>query len=118
MESRPYGMIAETAFERVLHFQAPAVDCGVRRAWFVAQVVAVSHKCVDRAHGFALLPAQQQKRIIEVFGALAGDLAAVIVRIVNRAGHAPRRKAARANAASSRPARSIFDIAGRAASTL
>src|ERR1019366_483870 len=115
-------MVGETPFERLFHIRAPLVHGGTRRAGFVAQIVAVAHEGIDGAHGFALLGGKQHERIVEVLGAAARHLPAVLIGLVDPDPHAARRppkveKATRTTEPSSRLARSILEMAGRAPST-
>src|SRR5580704_3245831 len=96
---------------------APAVDGGTGCAGLIAEIVAISHEGVHRAHGILLLGREQDERVVEISGAFPGDDAAVRVRLLER-GHAARRKATLFNATLARvpiskPARSTFEILGR-----
>src|ERR1035437_3857578 len=119
-------MAGEAALERLFHVLAPVVHGGTRGAGFVAQIVAVAHEGIDGAHSFALLGGKQDERIVEVLGAAAGHLQAVSIGLLDGDHHTARRppkrppkveKATRATEPTSRPARSILEMAGRAPST-
>src|SRR5690349_11716714 len=66
---------------------APAV------AQIVAQIIAIAHEGVDRAHRAALGGWEQEKRIIEILGLAARDAFAPGVRLGD--GHAARENARR-----------------------
>src|SRR5262245_3981651 len=95
MEGGPHGVAAEAAIERVFHFSRPPVERSAARTGIVAKIVTLAHKRIDRAHCGALRGAEQEERIIEVFGAAARDSAAIPVRLLDFHPHAARRNAAR-----------------------
>ena len=56
VKCRPHGMSAEPALRALRPVGAPAIHRGrAIAARLVAQVVAVAHERIDRAHGIALL---------------------------------------------------------------
>src|ERR1035437_4441934 len=119
-------MAGEASLERLFHVLAPVVHGGTRGAGFVAQIVAVAHEGIDGAHSFALLGGEQHERIVEILGAAARHVQAVLIGLLARAHPAPRRpperppeveKATRATEPSSRPTRSNLEMAGHAPST-
>src|SRR6476646_7380111 len=110
-------MIAILAGQRLIERGAPALQRLDRRAGLVAQVVAIAHERVDRAHGVALGAREQQEGIVEVLGAMAGHRAAVCVGTREIAAHAALRNATRAMAPNRSRMRSPLEIAGRPEST-
>src|SRR5439155_7504343 len=96
VKRRPQRMCAEAAFERILHLGAPLVDGGAAGAGFVAEVVTITHERINRAHGPPLLGRKEEERVIEIFGAGARDVTAILMRPRQVFGHAAREKATRA----------------------
>src|SRR5262249_51781880 len=115
VEGRPDRVIAEVAVEGFFELGAPALDSGARCAGLVAQIVAIPHEGVDGAHGLALLAGEQNEGVVEVPGARAGDLKAILIGLIDRNHYAACvRKVMRKSEASNRRTRSAFEIAGRA----
>src|SRR6516225_4020554 len=110
-------MIAKPSLQGLVKFGAPCVNGSFGSAGLVAQIVAIAHERVDGAHRLSLLLGKEHERVIEVLGARASHFQAILIRLFDRDHYAARAKAMRANEPSSRRARSILDITGRAPST-
>lgn len=109
----PIAAAGQGVFER----RSPLFDGGAGCARFIAEIVAMAHEGVYRAHGVALPAREQNEGIVEVFGAGARDMAAVAVGFLEGGHHAAREKATRASEPSRSQTRSVLDIAGRRANT-
>ena len=86
----------------------------VADAFRVTEIVAVAHERVNRAHGLALRPGEQEEGVVEVFG--LGARHALAEGVGLRDGHgfqAARENARRVRAPSSSPTRSTLEMAGR-----
>ena len=107
-----HWMRAVTALQRLVERRAPLLDAGPVRACFVAQIVAIAHEGIHRAHGIALRARKQHERIVEVSGARARHATTVRVGILEH-GH----NAERTSDPSISQTRSALEMAGRREST-
>src|ERR1035441_5786867 len=108
-------MTGEAALQGLFQIGAPLIHGGARGAGFIAEIVAVAHEGVDGAHGLALLRREQDERVVEVLGAGARHLQAVLIRLVDGDHQSAREEnATRATLPSKSPTRSTLEIAGRA----
>ena len=117
LKCRPYLVRGGPSVERRHHVPPPPLERLTRfRARFVAQIVANAHEGVHRAHGVVLRFRKQRERVIEILGAILGELAAPVVGELDWLAYAAR-KTHRVTPRSKMPTRSTFEIAGRAFNT-
>ena len=117
VEGGQHGVRLIAARERFAERGAPLLDTAPGRAGLIAQIVAIAHEGIHRAHSIALFAGEQHEGIIEISSARTGHAAAPGVRFFEGGHHAARVRATRASEPSNSQTRSAFEIAGRRDST-
>jgi len=88
-ERGPGGVVVGMSGEGFSKGIAPTINCRAGGAGFIAEVVAVAHESVDRAHRVLFFGREQDERVIEITGAGFGYGAAVGLGLFERSHRVP-----------------------------